>query len=207
VQNAIDPAGFAEVERADLKKRFGFPDDSIVCISGGRFSKEKGQSYLVDAARTASEQNPRLRFVIFGDGPDLEKINSRVEELGLSETVLCPGFERDLLGYLKDADMLVNPSLSEGLPNIVLEAMALKIPVVATSVGGVPELVEDGVSGFLVPPADSNLLADKILQLAGRKDIQEKFAREGYRTIVEKFSFDSQAEKLYRVYREALKRD
>lgn len=204
VHNAIDPEKFNGIAKADLRKRFNFPENSIICIAGGRFSAEKGQIFLIKAAQIILEKNDNLRFVLFGDGPDLPMIRATIAKSGLSDRIVCPGFEKNLLGHLADADMLVNPSLSEGLPNIVLEAMALKVPVVATAVGGVPELVSDGENGFLVNAADATLLADKILKLAGDKSLSEKFGVEGLKTLAKDFSFAGQAKKLFNVYRSVL---
>ena len=202
--NAIDPDKFKNIEKANLRRRFNFPDDSIVCVSGGRFSAEKGQIHFVKAAKIALGKNSRLRFVLFGDGPDLPSVKEHIEINGLAGKVICPGFEKNLLGCLADADMLVNPSLSEGLPNIVLEAMAFKVPVVATSVGGVPELITDGENGFLVNAGEAGAMADRILQLADNNSLAVRFADEGYQTIVKDFSFKGQAEKLFAVYRSVL---
>ncbi len=152
IHNAIDISLVNNIETTSLRKRFNFPDDSVLLISGGRFSDEKGQIYFVQAAKLALEQNSKLRFVLFGDGPDVEKVKTYVNENNLSNKIICPGFEKNILGYLKDTDILVNPSLSEGLPNIVLEAMAAQIPVIATNVGGLPEIIDSDSNGILVPP-------------------------------------------------------
>jgi len=205
--NAIDPNFFSRVEKTDLRAKFNLPQDSIICLAGGRFSAEKGQKVLVKAASIALTKNPRLRFLLFGDGPDLPVIRNLINNLGLENKAICPGFEKDLLSCLRGSDILVNPSLSEGLPNIVLEAMAFKIPVVATAVGGVPELIEDGLNGFLAPPKNSINLTEKILKLAEDETLRHKFAQAGYDTIIQKFSFDRQSEKLYSVYRSVLKND
>ncbi len=130
-----------------------------MAISGGRFSEEKGQVYLVRAAFQALDDQPQLRFVLFGDGPDLEKLRQLITEHRAEDRIVCPGFENNLAAHLKGADLLVNPSLSEGLPNIVLGAMAVGVPVVATDVGGLPEIIESKVNGFLVPAKDVNSLA------------------------------------------------
>ncbi len=200
VHNAIDPDKFKDHPPVDLKARFGFPADSVICISGGRFSPEKGQIFLAEAAVRAIGENRSLRFIIFGDGPQLEIIKNAVARLGQLSHIYCPGFESDLIGCLKGADMLVNPSLSEGLPNIVLEAMALMIPVVATGVGGVPELITDGQNGLLISPADIESLADAILRMAGQPDLRHKIRLAAHQTINERFSFEIQTDKLKKIY-------
>jgi len=205
--NAIDPDYFSQVERADLRAKFGLPPDSIICLAGGRFSAEKGQKILVKAISIALMKNPALRFLLFGEGPDLAAIRNLVKVLGIDDKVICPGFEKNILGCLRGSDILVNPSLSEGLPNIVLEALAFKVAVVATAVGGVPELIKDGRSGFLVPPKNPGKLAEKILKLAEDKKLRAGFGQAGYDTIIENFSFNRQSEILYAAYRSVLKND
>ena len=205
--NAVDPEYFKQVTAADLRAKYNLPLDSIICLTGGRFSAEKGQKILAKAATIALIKNPRLRFMLFGDGSDLAAVRDLIKDLEIDDRVTCPGFEKDILSGLRGCDILINPSLSEGLPNIVLEAMAFKIPVVATAVGGVPELIKDGINGFLVPPKDPVRLAERILNLAEDEALRDGFGQAGYDTIIEKFSFDRQSELLYAVYRSVLKND
>jgi len=206
VHNAILPSSFETVEPVDLKARFGLPSDAFVGIAGGRFSTEKGQRYLIEAAQSALPKNDHLYFMLFGDGPDLDILRRKVEEAGISDRVLCPGFEANLAGCLKSADILINPSLSEGLPNIVLEAMALGVPVVATAVGGVPELVTHDESGLLVAARDSAGLAEAILRLAGDSAKRAALARRALEVVTDSFSFDRQCRELVVVYNSVLRR-
>jgi glycosyltransferase involved in cell wall biosynthesis len=200
VHNAIDSNIFDEVEAVDLRQRFRFAPDALVCVVAGRFSPEKGQMHLLRAADDAIHLNSRLRFLLYGDGPDLKKVCTRVKQLGLEDKIICPGFEKEMLACVKGADLLVNPSLSEGLPNVVLEAMALKIPVVATAVGGVPEVITSGKNGVLVP-ADSHLaLTQAIIDLVEHRPQMEKLAEAGFETVRELFSFESQMRRLSTVY-------
>jgi len=202
--NSIEPDRLATVERIDLRGRFNFPAESLVAIAGGRFSNEKGQETLVRAADEALKEDDRLRFVLFGDGPDLEKIRSMINRLGISDKMICPGFERSLLGCLKGADILINPSLSEGLPNIVLEGMALKVPVIATSVGGVPELITSGIDGVLVPEGDAAVLAAAIVRLSRDEKMRQRIIEAAFARVAESFSFKSQMAALSEVYKTVL---
>jgi len=206
VHNAILPSSFEATEPVDLKARLGLPSDALIGVAGGRFSNEKGQAYLIEAARSAIRKNDRLHFILFGDGLDLDMMRRKVDEAGISDHVLCPGFEANLACCLKSADILINPSLSEGLPNIVLEAMALGVPVVATAVGGVPELVTHDESGLLVAPRDSAGLADAILGLAGDPTKRAALAQRGLEVVTRSFSFDRQCKELVEVYNTVLRR-
>ena len=200
VPNAIDIGAFEAVEPVDLRARFGFDSDTILCVCGGRFSREKGQMYLVHAAARALESNPELRFILFGDGPDKEKIRTAILKTDYPEKIICPGFEKNVVACLKGADILINPSLSEGLPNIVLEAMAVRLPVVATAVGGVPEIVSDGQTGFLVPSQDSEALARVIVETAADCNSRARVATAAYEFIAREYTFTGQFRKLANLY-------
>lgn len=198
--NSIHPDFFDDMPPVDLRARFGFPPDSLVAVAGGRFSPEKGQLDLIEAARRAIAHDDRLRFVLFGGGPDLAAATHRIAELKLDRYVLCPGHEKNLIGCIKGADMLINPSLSEGLPNIVLEGMALRVAVIATDVGGVPELIENGISGILVPPSDPAAMTSALLRLAGDSELRRRLAQTALETIRSTFSFERQMADLRVVY-------
>lgn len=205
IHNAIEPEAFDNVPPVDLRARFGLDKDALVAIAGGRFSAEKGQTDLVRAAAIARSKNAKLVFILFGDGPDLELIKKQIDHQRLSKIIICPGFEKNFIGCLKGADLLINPSLSEGLPNIVLEAMAMKIPCVATDVGGVGEIIENNINGLLVPPGSPKTLAEAIIKMADRTFSTTDMSDSAYQTIVGRFSFSSQFEKLTTLYRTLVK--
>jgi glycosyltransferase involved in cell wall biosynthesis len=198
--NALEISAFEKLRPDNLKIRFGFPDTAIVIISGGRFSREKGQEFLIRVAELAIKADDSLRFVIFGDGPDLEKIRARISSSGLNDKIICPGFEKEIGSAIRGADLLVNPSMSEGMPNIVLEAMALGTPVIATAVGGVPEIIENRNNGILIKYGDSDDLLKAILTLAGNSALRQKIAESAISTINNSFSFHSQMIVLSEVY-------
>ncbi len=204
VRNAIEPEHLEGFEKVDLRTKYGFTSDTLVYVCAGRFSREKGQTYLVKAAATAIKEDPRLRFVLFGDGPDLDKIRSMITSFGYKDKILCPGFENNMVGCIKGTDALINPSLSEGLPNVVLEAMALGVPVVATAVGGVPEIITDRQTGYLVPPKDIPALAEGLLFMSNHRDQAEKFAKTALQFVRNNLTFDRQNRRLTAVYHQVL---
>lgn len=204
IHNAIDLASLQRTEPQDLRVRFGLPAEAIVAVAAGRFSREKGQPTLVQAGSLAVMKNPRLRIVMFGNGPELDRIKQSVRDLGCDQYIICPGFERNILACVKGADMLVNPSFTEGLPNVLLEAMALGIPVIATNVGGVPELVTHAVSGLLVQPDDAYALAEGMLTLANDPQRRAALAVAALETVRQSFSFEGQFAKLATVYDEVI---
>lgn len=201
VHNAISRDFFSTVKMVDLREEFHLPSDSIICISGGRFSHEKGTIYLAKAAHKAVQQNSRLRFLLFGNGPEIGKIRKVITKAGCADKILCPGFEKNFIGCLAGADLFVNPSLSEGLPNVVLEAMILGVPVLATSVGGVPEIIADRVNGFMVPSRNIDALVKGILFMSSNRDKSTRLADEARRSVLSRFSVENQNEKLNSIYR------
>ncbi len=202
VHNAVSLHELSEIEPIDLRTVFQLPPDAVVVMAAGRFSREKGQRVLVEAAERSIGQDGRLHFVLFGDGPDMEPVKRLVAGSSCPAQILLPGFDAKVINYLKSADILVNPSYSEGLPNVVLEAMAVGTPVVATSVGGVPELIENQHSGLLVAAGDANVLSDAILLLAEDLPMRKRLAQHGLQVVEERFTFEQQAKLLTQVYEE-----
>ncbi len=164
IYNAIDPSRFAEPDeryRAKLQRYFRQPRTHLVGAAG-RLSPEKGFEVLVTAAERVRDTHPSAGFVLFGDGPERARLQQQINAAGLSQTFILGGFRADLDRFLPHFDLLVLPSYTEGLPNIVLESFAAGVPVIATAVGGTPEVIEEGVSGHLVPPGHADALARRI---------------------------------------------
>jgi glycosyltransferase involved in cell wall biosynthesis len=204
VANAIDAAAFESIPAVNLHAKFGLETEAVVAVAAGRFSTEKGQRFLLKASAQAFQRCPRLAVVMFGDGPDRARLIREIASMDLDSRILCPGFEKNLIGCLKGAGLLVNPSQSEGLPNIVMEAMAVSTPVVATAVGGVPELIEDGVSGLLLKYGDVGNMALAMQRMATDPDLRSRLAAAAHDVLDTQYSFDHQAEQLTALYREVL---
>ena len=130
------------------------PETELVIGTAGRLVQLKGIEFLLEAAAQLRVEFPSLRVEIAGSGPELDDLKAQVASLGLQEHVRFLGWLDDLSSTLRGWDVFVMPSLEEGFPTAALNAMAAGVPVVAASVGGVPELIEDGVNGLLVRPSD-----------------------------------------------------
>jgi glycosyltransferase involved in cell wall biosynthesis len=166
---------------------------SHVVLAAGRLSPEKGFGVLLDAAAAFLRDHPGAGLALFGEGalrPDLER---QVRRLGLAGRVVLPGFRTDLDALVAAADVVVLSSFTEGLPNVALEASAAGVPVVATAVGGNPEVVADGETGFLVPPGDPALLAARVGELVGDPDLRSRLGAAGRGRMREHFTFAAQA--------------
>ncbi|MBX9622436.1 MAG: glycosyltransferase family 4 protein [Gemmataceae bacterium] len=179
-------------DRDGLAKFFPCPVLNFV-VAAGRLSPEKGFDVLIDAAAEVLQAEPTTGFVLFGEGtmrPDLER---RVAAFGLTGRFVLPGFRADLDRLLPGAGVVCLPSFTEGLPNVALEASAAGVPVVATAVGGTPEVVADGETGLLVPPGDPAALAEMLLTLLRDPALRSRMGAAGRRRMRERFTFEAQA--------------
>jgi glycosyltransferase involved in cell wall biosynthesis len=202
IRNAIQAERFDDPEpdcRDRLLDYFTDPPDRLVGAVG-RLSREKGFGVLVDAAREIANADPKTGFILFGDGrmrPDLVR---RIADAGLSGRFVLAGFRNDLDSLLPGLDALALSSFTEGLPNVVLEAFAAGVPVVATAVGGTPEVVEDGINGYLVPPGNAEALARRLRDLLASEERRRAMGRRGRRKVREAFSFETQARAYARLF-------
>jgi glycosyltransferase involved in cell wall biosynthesis len=202
IHNAIAPERFGKADpafREALQDYFPTPRGPIVGAAG-RLSTEKGFGVLIDAAALVAAHRPSVGFVLFGDGPLREVLMSQVHAAGLSGHVALAGFQHNLDAFIPFLDALVLPSFTEGLPNVVLEALAASVPVVATAAGGTPEVVEDGKSGFLVPPGDAQALAERIQALLGCEEKRRAMGRYGHNRVRRSFTFAMQARRYRQLF-------
>jgi len=174
----------------------------IACV--GRLIFNKGPQYLVEAAPAVLRTRPDAEFVFVGDGPLRPDLEERARQLGLSHRVTFLGTRPDVAAILRTCDMLVRPSLLEGMPLTVLEAMACGLPVVATPVSGTAELVRDGENGLLVRPADPTSLARAILRLLDDEPLRKAQGVRARRLVERGYSWDAVAAQTLAVYRELL---
>jgi glycosyltransferase involved in cell wall biosynthesis len=196
IHNAVDPERFADPDpryRAKLRRYFRQPRARVVVGAAGRLSPEKGFDVLVAAAARVARRDPSVGFLLFGEGPCRARLQRQVRAAGLAATFALAGFRADLDRFLPHLDLLVLPSFTEGLPNVVLEACAAGVPVVATAVGGTPEVVEDGVGGHLIPPGDPEALARCIGAALASPERLEEMGCHGRQRVLEHFSFPAQA--------------
>jgi glycosyltransferase involved in cell wall biosynthesis len=202
IHNAIDAERFTSPDAAydaKLRRLFRKPPARIVAAAG-RLSPEKGFEVFAEAAALVRRRDSSVGFVVFGDGPCRDRIARRVAAAGFDGSFVMAGFRADLDQFLPFFDLFVLPSYTEGLPNVVLESFAAGVPVVATAVGGTPEIVEDGASGFLVPPGNPQALADRILEALANEDHLRDMGLSGRQTVVERFTFSAQARRYRQLF-------
>jgi glycosyltransferase involved in cell wall biosynthesis len=175
-------------------------------ISIGRLSPEKGHADLVDALAIVAARGRRVTAVLVGDGPSRADLIARIHAAGLQQWIHLPGYVQQPAQLLQDADLMVLPSHTEGLPNAALEAFAMEVPVLATRVGGTPEVVTDGVTGKLVPSRSAESLAAGILAFLDDPEPWRRWARQGRLTVEMHFDFKTRTGKLEAIYVEMVER-
>ena len=186
--------------RHEVRTELGLPGDSPVVAIVGRLAEAKGYRFFLEAAGAVASVLPKTRFLIIGDGPLRETLTETTNRLGLEKHVMFLGYRKDRLDVLNVCDVAVLSSVREGLPIALLEYMLLKKPIVATHVGGVPEAIQDGVTGLLVPPSESGRLALKILDLLCDPTTASRLGLRAHQRLQESFSEDMMVAKTQEVY-------
>ncbi|HVX91536.1 MAG TPA: glycosyltransferase, partial [Candidatus Paceibacterota bacterium] len=200
IYNGIEPYGDGglapETARAKLLELCGLSanDTSKIACTIANFYPAKGLETLLEAAALLKNEN--LIFIIIGDGHDRPKLQQKIAALGLQRSVFLPGHLENARQYLPGANVFVLPSLKEGFPWSVLEAMAAKIPVVATRVGAVPEVLDNGKSGIVVEPSKPTEMKEAILTILHQENLAREMVIQAHQTLVKSFSITSMVEKI-----------
>ena len=206
IHNSVSPDRFTvreESARAAIESLFRKKKQFIVGAAG-RLSPEKGFADLIDAATEVIRQKPDAGFVIFGDGPLRQPLQDRIHRAKLDDSFVLVPFRNDLDHLMPALDALALSSLTEGLPNVVLEASAAGVPTVGTAVGGTGEIIKDGVTGYLVPPSQSLTMAERLLRLATDANARSRMGEAARERVRRKFSFESQSQSYQRLIDELL---
>jgi glycosyltransferase involved in cell wall biosynthesis len=204
VPSGIDPAPALDPpRRAELRASLGAREEHVVGINVSALASGKAHDDLMEGAAIALRRAPRLRLWIAGEGPLEGALRAKQRALGLVREVQLLGFCADIMSLLHAADFFCLPTLHEGLGSSILEAMSAGLPVIATRVGGIPEIVEEGRTGILVSPSDPGTLADAMVEMATRPDLRKAMGAAGA-ARAGGFSADRTAEGTYEVYRSAL---
>lgn len=207
VRSAVDATPYlAPVDRAAFCAEFGLPADALVAGVVAQLIPRKGHRYLLAALPALLARHPALKVLIFGQGPLEAELRAEVEAAGLAGAVRFTGFRHDLPRWLGGLDMLVHPADMEGLGVSLLQASAAAVPIVTSRAGGLPEAVQDGVTGILCPPGDVAALTAAIDRLAGDAALRARFGAAGRARILAEFSIDAMVDGNLRVYRQVLGR-
>lgn len=202
--NSVKP--FQTPDPAKVKAlRASFPADARILLVVGRLSREKGHAELLDALDLLRRGTKEPFHAVFvGDGPEEERLKAAVKRLGLEAHVTMAGLQHDVRPYYALADAVVMPSHSEGSPNVLLEAMAAGVPVVATRVGGVPEIVTHEDTALLVEPRNPRAMAGAIRRMLENNSVRRRLAQNARHLAEEKYSPEAYRRSLVKMYENAL---
>ena len=204
VYNAIESDGAeSPTGAAGVRERHGVPARDRVVGVIGRLSPEKGQLVFLNALRIARRSCPDVTALLIGEGEDQALLERYCRDHELASRVVFTGYRENVAEYFQALDLLVLPSMSEGLPNVVLEAMSFGVPVLATRVGGVPEIIGND-NGVMVPAGDAEALAKNMVELLQNDSLRASIGAEGRRSLHPRFSPEHRARQILAVYRELL---
>jgi glycosyltransferase involved in cell wall biosynthesis len=199
--NRFDPSTVAPL---DIISALRNAPDSLLIGMIGRLQPPKGHDVLLRAAADVLAACPQIRFVIIGDGPLRPQIEAQRSALGLDDQVILTGLERDIPGALAALDMVVFPSIWEGLPVALLEAMAMQLPIVATTVGGIPDVLAGERGGLLVPPSDPPALAAALIRLLRDAELRQALGSQAREIIEKRYSAAIMQQRVLALYQSIL---
>jgi glycosyltransferase involved in cell wall biosynthesis len=195
---------FGDGDRSGYRRLFGVTDDQFVVGWIGRMTGIKRVPDVLLAFKRLHELGVDATLCMVGDGPDRVEAERYAKDLGIARHVLWVGYQRDVAPYYALFDALVLPSANEGTPVVAIEALAARRPVVATNVGGVPDVVSDGEDGFLVPVGDVEAIAERLARLARDPELRRRMGERGREVVLPRYRVDRLIDDVDRLYRELL---
>jgi glycosyltransferase involved in cell wall biosynthesis len=193
-------------EKERIRSKWALEKEEAVVGIVSKLWEGKGHSVLIEAFKLLKKKIKNAKLVIVGEGYLYDELFRRVNNNGLRESVLFTGFQMDVSEIIATFDVAVLPSFFEGMGRVILEAMAMEKPVVASRVGGIPDLIDQGINGLLVRPGDVKELADTLEKVLSDNKLARKLGREGRKRIQDQFSADVMVRSIEKLYRELLAR-
>jgi glycosyltransferase involved in cell wall biosynthesis len=205
IENAIDTAEYTRTLTAEeARARLGIPPGRFVVGAAGRLSAEKAFDVLIRSVAGLISRGQDVELLLVGEGDQQAALQALAGELGVGERVRLLGYRGDLKEVYQALDVFALSSLREGLPNVLLEAMALEVPVVATRIAGIPRLVRDGENGLLVEPGDADSLGQALDRLRQDREFRDRLGGAGRRTIEAGYGFEARMRKVRELYDDLL---
>jgi glycosyltransferase involved in cell wall biosynthesis len=203
IENGVSVDKFQKnIASESIRDSLGIKKDVPVIGTVGALTKEKGHMYLLHAAQKVNRIFPEAVFLFVGDGRERKNLEKTASYLNVKDSVIFAGMRKDVPEMLSIFDVFVLPSLNEGLPMALLEAQAARVPVVATCVGAIPDVLEDRVTGMLIPPKDPQAIAEAIIKILSDKKFASEIAQKGFERVRENFSSEKMASKYITIYKE-----
>jgi glycosyltransferase involved in cell wall biosynthesis len=202
--NGIDLARYNmdDAVKTRLREELGLPENAPVLVTVAYLREPKGIQFMLDAMPDVVKRHPDCRYLIVGDGIHRQALEDQTRSLGLEKNVIFTGQRADIPEVLAVSDIFVLPTLTEALPTVLAEAMAARKPIIASRVGGVPEMVEDNRNGLLLPPAQPEKLAEAVNSLLDDPARAASMGKDGAAMAAEKFDIDRQCRQLEACYSE-----
>jgi glycosyltransferase involved in cell wall biosynthesis len=201
IPSGIDFTPYKKALSSDyLRREFGFAGDDYLVGMVAHLADHKGHKYLIRAAKILKRQTPKIKVIIVGEGPLRIELTKEARDSGVEDLVFFLGFRKDVPQILSSLDVFVLSSYLEGLGSSIMDAMACRLPVVATRTGGIPEVVIHRKTGLLVPPRNPSALAKAILRLYNDRDLASRLGEEGYRVVHRRFSAEAMADRMVSLY-------
>ena len=201
LHNGIDLTRFQPISKTEARSCLSYDSDAQIFGVFGRLSPEKGQKFAIEAMSIVIKDYPNARLILAGDGKDRADLESFAQTLGIAENVHFEGFIADPSRMMSACDAVIVPSIKEGFGLAAVEAMALGRPVVATDAGGLPEIIVNGETGFIVPTRDPQAIADLIKHLLEDKALAESMGKRGRERAEDCFDLDKQMKLLLSILR------
>jgi glycosyltransferase involved in cell wall biosynthesis len=206
VHEGIDIDRVVKVPPINVRAELYLPTHAPVVGNVAALVPHKGQRHLIDAALLVVRAVPDARFVIVGEGELRPALEHQIKELHLERHVTLAGFRTDVLGLLKSFDLFAMSSVTEGLGTSLLDAMAASRAIVATTAGGIPEVVVDGKTGVLVPPRDAHAMAAAVVRLLGNERERTEMGSAGFARVCDRFGADRMVRETLAVYEQTLRK-
>ena len=194
----------AHSNRDMIRQQLGLPIHAPVLGTVGRFSNQKNPLEWVKVAKIVSQEVSECRFLMVGDGPLRPQVESLLVEIGLKDKTILTGIRRDIPQMMSAMDVFLLTSRWEGLPRVIPQAMSMGLPVVATSVDGSTEVIEDGTNGFLCPSGDVNYLAERCLEILRNVELRQAFSQAGREAALRNFDLSQMISQIDALYNELL---
>jgi glycosyltransferase involved in cell wall biosynthesis len=195
----------SDERRAELRRLFGVPPETFVVGWIGRMTAIKRVPDVLQAFKRLLDQGIDARLCLVGDGPDRERVERVAHDLDVSRSTLFIGYQRDVAPYYAFFDTLLLPSANEGTPVVAIEALASRRPVVATRVGGVPDVVTDGADGYLVSVGDVEAMSSRLADLAADPELRRRLGDSGRESVVQRYRIERLIDDVDALYRELLR--
>lgn len=201
IPSGIDFSPYQESLSSDfLRREFRFAGDDYLVGMVAHLADHKGHRYLIRAAKILKAHTSRIKIIIVGEGPLRMELTKEARESKVEDLVFFLGFREDVPQILSSLDAFVLSSYLEGLGSIIMDAMACRLPVVATRTGGIPEIVIHRKTGLLVPPRNPSALAKAILKLYNDRELASRLGEEGYTVVLQRFSAEAMADRMLALY-------